>query len=222
MTSRLPASPRVTATSETPNDADQVARGGEFVARGGAEHAGDLGALVVVELDERGGFERAREHVGREEGVAQVHVEEADGARARVPEEARDGLARTRLALAHRAEADRVGARRKPAPLGSPFQIIPRGVRVDGEVRFAVRVDLHADGAGRVRGVALDERGLKPDAGEACDGLAPERVVADAAGDDGAVAEQARDVGEVRRRPAQLPARGQHVPDQLAEADDGE
>jgi hypothetical protein len=74
----------------------------------------------------------------------------------------------------------------------------------------------YSDRAGGVLRVFLDGAEIGRERGEILPRFFAERVVAEAACDDSAIAEPGRHYGEISGRSAELLALGQHVPKQLS------
>ena len=86
------------------------------------------------------------------------------------------------------------------------------------KLRQAVSVELYIHGAGGMLAVRLHVIDVEPKLLHAPQGLDPTRVFAHAAGHDAVIAHQRRDVGEVRRSPAQARAHAATDPRALRRA----
>ena len=94
------------------------------------EEGGDLAHLALVELEQVGQRQAVLDDLGREEGRAQVEVEQAQRVRRARLQELPDGPARARAALRQRAEAHGVrpaGEQRAQACRSSPGNPTPSG-----------------------------------------------------------------------------------------------
>jgi hypothetical protein len=91
---------------------------------------------------------------------------------------------------------------------------------VDDVAGHAAGVEPDVHGAGRAIRICRDEVTVQPEPVEARKDLAPEPVLPDAADYVGVGPELAGVEREVRRRPAELLAGGQQVPQHFTDADD--
>ena len=104
-------------------------------------------------------------------------------------------------------------------PFRCPLHEVPCGGLVNDVVGF-VAADFDADGAGGVDGIGLQQRDV---GGEGLQDLARfgcEWVIAETAGDNGAISQPRRHDGKIRGRPAKAFAGRQEVPEQFTEAND--
>ncbi len=83
-------------------------------------------------------------------------------------------------------------------------------------------VDVHFDYARRMARVELDRRCAQTQALEALRCGTSKLIIADAAGDDAGIAQQICHIGEVGGCSAELLAFREHVPEEFAQANDGE
>jgi hypothetical protein len=77
-----------------------------------------------------------------------------------------------------RSEVERIDVSETGGELGSPCDLVPRGVGVNFETGFAGRIDAHADGAGGSCGDRLDDRCIQTEATKNPGVLVAARIVA--------------------------------------------
>jgi hypothetical protein len=77
-----------------------------------------------------------------------------------------------------RAEVECIDVSETGGELGSPRDLVPRGVGVNFETGFAGRIDAHADGAGGSCGDRLDERCIQTEGTKDLGGLVAARIIA--------------------------------------------
>ena len=187
-----------------------------------SEQVQDQRRLRVVHFDHGGQLHRFFEDLGRVEGLAQIHVEDANAGGGGLGSERLDGLTRLLVALRQRTEADGVGTLDELHPSIRKLQKIPRRGLVNCVARLAV---FETDGyaAGFVLRIDLKEScfdGHWSDRIQAVDGLAAQVIAADAAQDCGVIAEPGGHHGEVGGCTAQPLPIGHNVPKQFADSED--
>ena len=186
---------------------------------------GDLRQLLVVEFDGRGQFAAARENLSVEVRLPQIHVEQPDRPACGI-EIAVDRVARLRIALRQRAEADGLGAGGKLFEIGVELHHVPRHVFDDLVRRLTVvrQVDVHL--ACLMIGVGLQVGGIEPAVAQGGDDLIAQFILPDSADDHAAPAASLRQLmgvnGGVERRAAEDLGVGKDVKQGLAQANDGE
>ena len=151
--------------------------------------------------------------------LAKIDVKDANGEGGQRGEKSADGGARNRVALGQRAETNCVSGAGECDPVFREFQKIPGDIFGDVIFGLAPLIDFDFDGAGRMRQVALNAADVEATRFEMPECFLTEAVVTDPAGNDAGIAEQRRDVCEIRGSAAELFALREKVPEKFTEAD---
>ena len=202
---------------------EQRAEGGRGV-QSACDVAGDenFGEFVIAEFEHAGRGDRFADQRGIEERPAQIHVEHPHEAAGRGDGEgAADRRAGNGTALPERAEVERIDVNETGGELGSPRDLVPRGVGVNFETGFAGRIDAHADGAGGSCGDRLDERCIQTEATKNLGGLVAAWIIPNGTEQGHAAAVQLGVTSEVSRRTAEARSRGEMVPQHFAAGENG-
>ena len=173
--------------------------------------------LFMIQFHDVRHFQRLYEYFACKESLPQVDIKDPHSTRRGGLQEALNCCPGRRVALGQRAETDGIDFARQSCPIRCPFQKIPGHAFVDFKARLpcCVHFDLH--GSCRMIGVALNGFCRNSSALEVFDRVAPQVIGSDAACNQTTVSEQARDVREIRRRSAQLPASRKNIPKNFAE-----
>src|SRR5215467_663256 len=176
--------------------------------------------LFVIEFEYFGEMCGIAQNFAGEKGLAQIDVKDCDGERRQRGEEYAVGGAGYGVTLRQGTEADGVRCAGERNPVFGEFHEVPGNIGGEDVLGLSLDVELDFHGAGRVLRVALDVVDVEAVGFEVPERLLPQVIVADAAGDHGAIAQQSSDVGEVCGSAAKLLAAREKIPEKFAEADD--
>ncbi len=190
--------------------------------RGRVEQLKDDRQFFLIQLNDAGAPDGIGKDFPGEKRLAQINVENARGGGKRGSQEFVDGAAGSGRALGQRAKTDGGGLGGERAPLRSHLQRVPGGVCADFVARLTLRVDKNLYRACGMRWIGLQKVCGQAELLKPLLGFLAQSVVANAAGNDAVITEKAGDVGEVGRCSAKLLAGRKEVPEQFAEANDGE
>src|SRR5581483_2579329 len=106
-------------------------------------------------------------------------------------------------------------------PSRSPLEMIPSYVFHDRVLRLSFRIDLDLHRPRRMLRVRLNQRSVQPARRQLPDRFLPQPVAAHAARHNSAISQQRRHVRKIRRRPAELFALREKIPQQFTQPYDG-
>src|SRR5438067_6014110 len=149
---------------------------------------------------------------------SKIDIEDSQTLRARVFEKILNGFARFWGSLRQASAANCVTVSGYFAPFRGPFERIP-GDRLADFVLRLTGSESNLHGTRWKFQIGLNTAGIEIASGELRLNLRAQRVIPDSGGDDCMLAQQGSDVREVERRPAEMFARGKHVPEGFANAD---
>ena len=162
------------------------------------------------------------EDFGGVEILAKVDVEDAESGWFGEGEKLVDGGAGGFVSLREGTEADGVCLRYGAAGVFVGGDFIPGDVLVDDVLGLAVGGEFDGDGAGGSVRIDLDTFSGEVELLEAIDDVGAVLIGADAGDDEAGAAQGVRVIGEICGSAAELATGGEEVPEDFAEADEGE